>query len=136
MIKQYTLTLSPFSRGFHLITDDILSYIGRLPEHGFLHVFIQHTTAGLSINENTDPRVRHDFESFFNYLVPEDEPYYTHTTEGPDDMPSHIKSSLVGSSLMIPVTNHKLNLGTWQGIYLCEFRNNGGRRNLVVTIYE
>ena len=105
-----------------------------MPEKGLLHVFIQHTSAGLSINENADPSVRVDFEQIFNRLVPENQPYYTHTYEGSDDMPSHVKSSLVGSSVSIPITDYRLNLGTWQGIYLCEFRNHGGRRKLLATL--
>ena len=135
MIRQYDISLEPYSRGYHLITDKILSKI-ELPEKGLLNVFIKHTSAGLTINENADPSVRKDFESIFNHLVPENEPYYTHTMEGSDDMPAHIKSSLVGSSVTIPVSNGKLNFGTWQGIYLCEFRNRGGSRKLVVTVYE
>jgi len=100
------------------------------------HLFIKHTSAGLTINENADPSVRVDFESILNKIVPENEPYLTHTLEGSDDMPAHIKSTLVGSSISIPITNHQLNLGTWQGIYLCEFRNYGGKRQLVATIYS
>ena len=105
-------------------------------KNGVLHIFIKHTSAGLTINENADPTVRQDFESSFNQLVKEDEPYYIHTLEGSDDMPAHIKSTLVGSSVSVPITDGRLNLGTWQGIYLCEFRNHGGRRKLVVTIYS
>jgi len=135
MIKQIKLTLPNYRRGFHLITSEIVEVLGQLPETGILSMFIQHTSAGLTINENADPTVRQDFESSFNYLVGENKPFYLHTYEGADDMPAHIKSTLVDSSLTIPITNHRLNLGQWQGIYLCEFRNRGGRRNLVLTIY-
>ncbi|MEL6255905.1 MAG: secondary thiamine-phosphate synthase enzyme YjbQ [Bacteroidota bacterium] len=134
MIQQFSITLPSYTRGFHLITPHVLSSIGQMPDKGLLHVFIQHTSAGLSINENADPSVRVDFEQIFNRLVPENQPYYTHTYEGSDDMPSHVKSSLVGSSVSIPITDYRLNLGTWQGIYLCEFRNHGGRRKLLATL--
>ena len=107
-----------------------------LPEMGILNLFIKHTSAALTINENADPSVRDDFESIMNQLVPEDEPFYTHVLEGSDDMPAHVKASLMGPELSIPITNHRLNMGTWQGIYLCEFRNRGGRRKIVVTIYS
>ena len=121
-------------RGFHLITGEILRNLPPLPEVGLLHLFIKHTSAGLSINENADPDVRMDMESIFNHLVKEREPYYQHTLEGNDDMPAHAKSSIIGTSVTIPITNGKLNLGTWQGIYLCEFRNYGGNRRMVATI--
>ncbi|PCI94431.1 MAG: secondary thiamine-phosphate synthase [Flavobacteriales bacterium] len=134
MIQQVEFSLPQYSRGFHIITNKVLDNIGELPEKGVLHVFIKHTSAGLTINENADPTVLHDFESSFNHIVKENEPFYKHTYEGSDDMPAHIKSSFVGSSVSIPITNYRLNLGTWQGIYLCEFRNNGGRRNLILTI--
>jgi secondary thiamine-phosphate synthase enzyme len=134
MITQTAFALAPRPRGFHLITDEVLDYIGTLPEQGILHLFIKHTSAGLSINENADPSVRVDFETVFNKLSPEADPDLTHTHEGPDDMPAHIKSALVGHSVQIPITNKKLNLGTWQGVYLCEFRNHGGSRKLVATI--
>jgi secondary thiamine-phosphate synthase enzyme len=136
MIKQYELTLPSFPRGFHLITDVFTSKLQDLPEYGLLNIFIKHTSAGLTLNENADPSVRLDMESIFSVLVPENEPFYTHEEEGPDDMPAHAKSVLAGSSVSIPITNGQLNLGTWQGIYLCEFRNKGGERNLVVTIYS
>lgn len=136
MISQIEITLSPRKRGFHLITTEVLQQLETFPKAGLLHLFIKHTSAGLTINENADPSVRIDFESYFNKIVPENEPFLTHTIEGPDDMPAHIKSTLVGSSLTIPITNGRLNLGTWQGIYLCEFRNHGGRRKLVATIYS
>ena len=133
---QKQITLSPKSRGFHLITDEILNKLPDLSgiETGIAHIFIQHTSAGLSINENADPSVRRDFETHFNRMVPEDISMFEHTLEGPDDMTSHIKSSILGHSLSIPVTNGRFNLGTWQGIYLCEHRNNGGCRRLVVTV--
>jgi len=110
--------------------------MGNLPDLGMLHLYIKHTSAGLCINEAADPDVLVDFESFYNKIVPEHEPFLVHTIEGPDDMPAHIKASLVGSSVSIPITDGKLNLGTWQGIFLCEFRNHGGSRKLVATIYH
>jgi secondary thiamine-phosphate synthase enzyme len=122
-------------RGFHLITEQVTNIIS-LPETGLLQLFIQHTSAGLTINENADKDVRIDFESIFNKLVPEHLPFLKHTLEGPDDMPAHIKTSLVGNSITIPITNGNLNLGIWQGIYLCEFRNHGGSRKLIATIIE
>lgn len=135
MVQQTEFNLIAKKRGFHLVTDEILKSITPLPEKGLLNLFIKHTSAGLTINENADPDVRTDFESIFNDLVPENLPYLVHTIEGPDDMPAHIKSSLVGSSVQIPITNHQLNLGTWQGVYLCEFRNHGGSRKVVATVY-
>ena len=132
-MAQQTIVLPTYPRGFHLITRYIENAIP-LPETGVLHVFIQHTSAGLTINENADPTVQDDLEASFNHIVRENEPFYQHTYEGPDDMPAHIKSSMVGSSVSIPITNGRLNLGTWQGIYLCEFRNNGGSRKLVLTV--
>ncbi len=134
MIRQTAFALAPRPRGFHLITDEVMSHLDSLPQQGILHLFIQHTSAGLSINENADPSVRIDFETVFDKLSPEDDPDLTHTYEGPDDMPAHIKSALVGHSVQIPITNKKLNLGTWQGVYLCEFRNHGGSRKIVATI--
>jgi len=136
MIQQVNFSLPAFSRGFHLITRDVLSQLGDLPETGILNLFIKHTSAGITINENADPSVRVDFESIFNKLVPENLPFLTHTMEGPDDMPAHIKTALAGTSVTIPISNKRLNLGTWQGIYLCEFRNYGGNRKLVATIYS
>lgn len=135
MIQQKQLRLPEFRRGFHLITNFIESQIN-LPETGLLHLFLQHTSAGLTINENADPSVRVDFETIMNNMTPENLPEYTHTLEGSDDMPSHVKSSLIGQSLTIPITNGELNLGTWQGIYFCEFRNFGGHRNLIATVYS
>jgi secondary thiamine-phosphate synthase enzyme len=136
MIKQYEILLSPKTRGFHLITNEVLSKLDALPENGVVHIYIKHTSAGLTINENADPDVRLDFESIMNRIVPENLPFLRHTLEGPDDMPSHVKASLIGFSVSVPVTRGKLNLGTWQGIYLGEFRNRGGSRKLVVTIYS
>ena len=134
MWKQVEFDLQSRRRGFHLITGEILRNLPPLPEVGLLHLFIKHTSAGLSINENADHDVRMDMESIFNHLVKEREPYYQHTLEGNDDMPAHAKSSIIGTSVTIPITNGKLNLGTWQGIYLCEFRNYGGNRRMVATI--
>lgn len=133
---QYEIRLKPKARGFHLVTDEILAQVTGLRQInvGLMQVFIKHTSAALTINENADPTVRQDFESFFNRLVPENEPYYRHTYEGSDDMPAHLKGSLLGNSLTIPITNGRLNIGTWQGIYLCEHRNHGGSRSLVVTL--
>jgi secondary thiamine-phosphate synthase enzyme len=134
---QKTLVISPKPRGFHLITKDILVAIPEIKNisNGLLQIFIQHTSASLSINENADSTVRMDFENHMNVLVPENQPYYRHTYEGVDDMPAHIKASLMGSSLSVPVTKGRLNMGTWQGIYLCEHRNNGGSRSLVLTAF-
>lgn len=134
MWKQVEFDLQSRRRGFHLITGEILRNLPPLPEVGLLHLFIKHTSAGLSINENADPDIRMDMESIFNHLVKEREPYYQHTLEGNDDMPAHAKSSIIGTSVTIPITNGKLNLGTWQGIYLCEFRDYGGNRRMVATI--
>lgn len=135
MIHQFELILPEFRRGYHLITNHITQQLKELPEKGMLNIFIKHTSAGLTINENADPTVRTDFEQIMNKLVPENQNFYSHTLEGADDMPAHVKSSLLNVSLTIPVSNRKLNLGTWQGIYLCEFRNHGGRRTLVLTTY-
>jgi secondary thiamine-phosphate synthase enzyme len=136
MIQQKTIYLPHFHRGFHLITDIIESEIGELPATGMVNLILQHTSAALTLNENADPDVRHDFEAFISKLIPENHPVYNHLLEGADDMPAHIKSSIFGVSITIPITNHHLNLGTWQGIYLCEFRNNGGRRKIVATIFN
>lgn len=136
MITQKEIRLKARGRGFHLITEEVLQALGKLPEKGLLNLFIQHTSAGLTINENADPSVRQDFESSFNYLIKENEPFYTHTAEGPDDMPAHIKTALTGADVTIPVTGGSLNLGVWQGIYLCEFRNHASSRKLVATIYS
>jgi secondary thiamine-phosphate synthase enzyme len=134
---QKEISLSPKSRGFHLVTSEILDKFEAIDDvkTGLLHLFIKHTSAGLTLNENADPSVRRDFESHFNRMVPEDMSLFEHTLEGADDMTSHIKSSILGHSVSIPVTNGRLNLGTWQGIYLCEHRNRGGSRTLVVTLH-
>lgn len=134
---QKEIRLSPKSRGFHLVTREVLEQIPEVSEFavGMINIFICHTSASLTLNENADPDVRVDFESHFNEFVPENAPYYVHTIEGPDDMPAHIKASLLGSSVTMPITNGRLNVGTWQGVYLCEHRNCGGSRKLVVTIY-
>ena len=135
-IYQETITLSPKSKGFHLITSEIEKVLLSLPsiETGLLHLFIQHTSASLSINENADPTVREDMKNFFTDIA-DDKPYYIHTYEGADDMPAHIKASMLGNSLTIPITNGRMNLGTWQGIYLGEHRDYGGNRRIVVTYY-
>jgi secondary thiamine-phosphate synthase enzyme len=133
---QREITLKPHPRGFHLVTHEILALLPELKSFniGMMNVFIKHTSASLTINENAAPDVRVDFESYFNHAVPEDEPYFQHLDEGADDMPAHLKASLLGCSLNIPISNGRLNLGTWQGIYLCEHRNHGGSRAIVVTI--
>lgn len=133
---QKECTLTAKSRGFHLITDEILSQIPEMSEvkKGLAHIHIKHTSAGLTINENADPSVRRDFETHFNRMVPEDASMFEHNYEGSDDMTSHIKSSLLGHTVTIPVTNGHLNLGTWQGIYLCEHRNRARQRSIVITI--
>lgn len=135
-IFQKEIYLKSRSRGFHLVTSEIIQQIPELKSFvsGIVNIFIKHTSASLTINENADPDVRKDMQSFTDRLVPENVPYFLHTTEGPDDMPAHIKTSLFGSGLNIPITNGSFNLGTWQGIYLCEHRNHGGSRKIVVTI--
>jgi secondary thiamine-phosphate synthase enzyme len=134
---QKRIRLPEFPRGFHLVTGLILDEIPDLAdiEIGLLHLFIQHTSASLTINENADPTVRDDFESHFDRAVPENAPFYTHMAEGPDDMPAHVKASLMGSSVTIPISGGRLALGTWQGIYLCEHRDRGGRRTVVATAF-
>jgi secondary thiamine-phosphate synthase enzyme len=136
-VIQKEFVLSPKKRGFHLITNEVLTNIPELKNFktGIAHIFIQHTSASLTINENADPTVREDMETHFNHMVPEDADYYRHTFEGLDDMTSHIKCSILGSGVTVPVKNGSFNLGTWQGIYLCEHRNHGGRRKIVVTLY-
>jgi secondary thiamine-phosphate synthase enzyme len=136
MIEQTEIVLPNFERGFHHITRLILEQLPRLPDKGMLNLFIKHTSAGLTINENADSTVRADLENIFNKMVPDGLTEYIHTMEGPDDMPAHIKSSLVGHSVNIPITNHSLNFGTWQGIFLCEFRYHGGKRKIVATVYS
>lgn len=134
MIVQKLLTLPAHKKGSHLITDKVLKALNELPDSGLLHVFIQHTSAALSVNENADPTVRHDMDKAFDKLVPENQPFYKHTIEGPDDMPAHVKSVIAGSSVSLPITGGKLNLGIWQGIYLMEFRNEASPRSLVLTV--
>ena len=136
MWLQKEMHLKPRNRGFHVITDELLRELPELASIrvGMMNVFIMHTSASLTLNENADPAVRQDMESFFNHAVPEDEPYYRHQDKGPDDLPAHIKSSLLGSSLNIPISNGVPKLGTWQGIYLCEHRNHGGSRRIMVTV--
>lgn len=137
MWYQTCIRLEARQRGFHLITDEILRALPRIADLrcGLLHVFIRHTSASLTVNENADPTVREDFESHFNAMVPENAPYYRHTLEGPDDMPAHLKSSLLGASVSLPVTDGRLNMGTWQGIYLCEHRDHAEGRSLVLTLH-
>jgi len=147
MIQQIEISLTPKSRGFHLVTSEIMRQLPKLPKTGIIrstsgrllptgrkNIFCKHTSCGLSINENADPDVRVDMETIFNRLVPENRPEYEHTLEGADDMPAHAKSTLSGVSLTIPITNGRLNMGTWQGIYFCEYRNYGGARKVVITI--
>jgi secondary thiamine-phosphate synthase enzyme len=136
MIQQIEFTLKAKSRGLHLVTNEIKNHLPcPLPEQGILNLFVKHTSCALTINENADPDVRSDLEKIMNHIVREGEPYYEHTLEGLDDMPSHGKSSLFGVSINIPISHSRLNLGTWQGIYLCEFCNHGGPRSIVATIY-
>lgn len=134
MIKQTEFTLKPRTRGFHLISNEIISQLPQLPKNGLLNLFVKHTSCGLCINENADPDVRTDMEGIFNHIVPKNQPYFCHTLEGSDDMPAHAKSVISGVSLSIPITDGRLNLGTWQGIYLCEYRSHGGPRRIVATI--
>jgi len=136
MIRQIEFLLPEYRYGFHLVTTQILSAIGNLPETGLLNLFLKHTSAGLTINENADPTVLFDFKKFFSDWIPENYPKFDHTDEGKDDMPAHIKASVVGQSLTIPISNGRLNMGIWQGIYLCEFRYSGGKRRIVATTYS
>jgi secondary thiamine-phosphate synthase enzyme len=136
MIQQKEITLPRFQRGYHLITSLIEDNLSDLPDKGLLHILVKHTSAGITLNENADPTVRSDFESFINKMIPENDPVYVHTYEGSDDMPGHLKSSVIGAEVTIPITRRRLNLGTWQGIYFCEFRNYGGIRRLVLTVYS
>ena len=133
MVKQFEIKIPPHKRGFHLISDLVFNRLPNLT--GIVHVFIKHTSASLTINENADYTVREDFETHFNKMVPESANYFKHTVEGPDDMTSHIKSSLLGSSVSFPIKNGTPQLGIWQGIFLCEHRNNGSSRNIVITVY-
>jgi secondary thiamine-phosphate synthase enzyme len=137
MWHQRELTLRPRPRGFHLVTDEVLDAVPELGElHvGLMHLFLRHTSASLTLNENASPDVRRDFRAWFDRAVPDDTEYFTHTLEGPDDMPSHIKSSLTGNSLLLPVAGGRLAVGTWQGVYLCEHRDHGGPRSLMVTLW-
>lgn len=136
MARQYTFALRERPRGCHLITSEVLQHIPELPQVGVLHLFVQHTSCALSICENWDPSVRSDMTAIYNHLVPENQPYYDHVLEGADDMPAHAKSVLTGVSVSIPIAHGQLCLGTWQGVYLCEFRNHGGPRHIVATIIE
>lgn len=136
MIQQVEFLLKERHRGCHIVTREILEHLPHpLPQTGLLNLFVRHTSCALSVNENADPDVRSDMEKILNHIVKEDEPYYDHVLEGSDDMPAHAKSSLFGVSITIPITGGRLNLGTWQGIYLCEFRDYGGPRSIVATIY-
>lgn len=136
MIQQREISLQGYKRGYHLITQIIERTFDDMPEKGLLHILVKHTSAGITINENADPSVRQDFATFIDDLVPESYSRFRHTLEGNDDMPAHLKASLIGQSITIPITHHRLNLGTWQGIYFCEFRNFGGTRKLVLTVYS
>ncbi len=136
MIKQYEITLPSLGRGYHLITHIIEKSIEEMPEKGLLNILLKHTSAAITMNENADPSVRDDFETFFNRLAPENASYFTHVLEGSDDMPAHLKSSILGQDITIPISNKRLNLGTWQGIYYCEFRNNSPIRKIVLTVYN
>ncbi len=137
MWTQHEIRLQPLARGFHLVTREVLAALPEIADVrvGLLHVLIRHTSASLMLNENASPDVRRDFESYFDAAVPEDAPYWTHTLEGPDDMPAHVKASLLGPTLTIPVAGGRLALGTWQGIYVCEHRDHGGPRSLVATLW-
>ncbi len=137
MWVQREIALEPHPRGFHLVTSEVVEALPELSRLavGLAHVFVQHTSASLTLNENASPAVRADFRSWFDAAVPEDAPYWTHTLEGPDDMPAHIKTSLLGPSVTVPVTDGELALGTWQGIYLCEHRDSGGARSLTATVW-
>ncbi len=137
MIKQIEIELPSYNRGIYLITDIITEKVNELlPEYGLVNLFLKHTSAGITINENADPSVMADMNEFLNRLIPENLSYFTHTYEGPDDMPAHIKASVIGQTITVPVTQHKMNLGTWQGIYFCEFRNYSSKRKILVTIYN
>jgi secondary thiamine-phosphate synthase enzyme len=136
MITQKEISLPAMRKGFHLIDSFVTDAIGELPETGLMNLFIKHTSAALMLNENADPDVRTDLNALFEKIAPEGAPFYTHTLEGPDDMPAHFKTAMLGTSLTIPITHHRLNTGIWQGIYFCEFRNHGGSRKLVITVYS
>ena len=134
MVQQIVFTLRPRSRGFHLVTDEVFAHLPALPDAGLLHLFIRHTSAALTVNENADPDVQTDLGAIFDRLVPERQSYFRHTLEGDDDMPAHAKASLIGPEVTIPITKGRLNLGIWQGIYLCEFRNRAAGRQIVATV--
>ena len=134
MVFQREFKLKVRNRGCHLITDEVMNNLPTLPKCGILHLFIKHTSAAITINENADPDVRHDLAAILDNIIKERQPYYYHTLEGDDDMPAHAKTSIIGSSISIPIINGNLGLGTWQGIYLCEFRNSGGERKIIATI--
>ena len=136
MIQQKEITLTPMSRGFHDINNVIYKAFNNFPDTAIINIFVKHTSAALMINENADPDVQIDLKILLDNIAPEGAPYYVHTMEGADDMPAHFKSSVFGQSLTVPITNGKLNLGTWQSIYFCEFRNYGGNRNIVITMYS
>ena len=136
MISQKEISLPPMRRGFHNIDRILSEEINPFPENGLLNIFVKHTSAALTNNENADPAVQKDLSTLLDRIAPENDPHYTHTLEGPDDMPAHFKALVMGSSLSVPISNSKLNLGIWQSIYFCEFRNHGGSRKLVLTIYH
>lgn len=136
MIEQKEITLRPMSKGFHNIDSIISGAFGKLPDKGMMNIFVKHTSAALMINENADPDVQVDMKTLLNKIAPEGAPYYVHTMEGIDDMPAHFKSAVLGQSLTAPITNHRLNLGTWQSVFFCEFRNHGGNRRIVLTLYS
>jgi len=136
MIQQVEITLPQMGRGYHLVTSIIERELPELPEKGLLHILVKHTSAGITLNENADPTVRSDFESFISKMIPANDPVYEHTLEGSDDMPAHLKSSVIGAEITVPITNSRINLGTWQGIYFCEFRNGKRSRKLVLTVYS
>jgi secondary thiamine-phosphate synthase enzyme len=135
MVQQREITLQGYKRGYHLITSIIENSFSEFPEKGLLNILVKHTSAGITLNENADPSVRTDFKTFFDDLIPDGYNKFVHSLEGPDDMSAHIKASVIGQSVNIPITNHKLNLGTWQGIYFCEFRDHGGTRKIVLTVF-
>jgi len=136
MIKHHSFQLDAKPRGYHIITSEVLAQLPELPQNGILHLFIHHTSAAITINEAADPDVLTDFESVFNHIVPENLPFLVHTIEGPDDMPAHIKAAMIGHSVQVPIINGALALGTWQGLYLCEFRNRAGGRKITASVYE
>ena len=136
MIVQEEIIIGPVSKGFHNIDRQIINAVGSFPETGMINIFVKHTSAGLMINENADPDVRADMKTLLDKIAPENAPYYLHTMEGSDDMPAHFKSSVLGQSLNIPITNGQMNMGTWQSVFFCEFRNHGGKRKVVITVYS